>query len=245
MARVTKKDIYAKYGIEYDTATQKIYNPFNNEWITELLKDGNTKTGKAVKCWAMSTKTCSIQCEKCYGKRGFYAFGNGLEMLNRNAELAMLHLDFFKRAIMAQCETFKDGTEIRIHVVGDFFSVEYVKVWQGVIETYPQLIFWTYTKVTKYENAFAEYPNANIVKSVINGKFNFGHCDHIIDLYTELKDNGKNVHICRCGVDDNQHCSGCHKCSLCDYVLFIEHSTEYVAKDDPLYNTLKAIIDNQ
>lgn len=240
---MTKKDIYAKYGIQYKSG--KIYNPFTKEWIPELLKDGNTKTGKAVKCWAMSTITCSVQCSKCYGKTGFYSFGNGLKMLNRNAELAMVHLDFFKRAITAQCETFKDGTEVRIHVVGDFFSIEYVRVWQDVIRSFPALIFWTYTKVQKYESAFDGFANANIVKSVVNGKFNFGHCEHVMQLHDELKAQGEAVHICRCGVDDEQHCAGCHECSIKKYVLFLEHSTDYNAKEDPLYGAFVEMVNNQ
>ena len=238
-----KAEIYNKYGIQYKGG--KIYNPFTNEWIPELLKDGNSKTGKSVKCWAMSTSTCAVQCSKCYGKRGFYSFGNGLKMLKRNAELATKHLEFFKSAIMAQCETFADGTEIRIHVVGDFFSIDYVNAWCDIVEKYPALIFWTYTKEQKYESAFDKYDNANIVKSVINGRFNFGHCSHVMGLFKELKTAGESVHVCRCGVDDNQHCEGCHKCSESEFVLFLEHSTGYNAKKDPLYSEFVTMVNNQ
>ena len=76
--------------------------------------------------------------------------------------------------------------------------------------------------------------------------YNFGHCDHIIRLYEMLKQRGEKVYICRCGVDKNQHCQSCGHCSKKGvYVLFIEHSTDYVAENDPLFPVLKAIIDAQ
>ena len=56
---------------------------------------------------------------------------------------------------------------------------------------------------------------------------------------------GKSVYICRCGVDKNQHCTNCKGCSKNDYVLFIEHSTDYKAENDPCFNELKEIIERQ
>ena len=56
---------------------------------------------------------------------------------------------------------------------------------------------------------------------------------------------GKNVYICRCGIDKNQHCTNCKACSNNDYVLFIEHSTEYKAIDDPCYNEIVELINSQ
>ena len=44
MARLTKKDYYARHGIEFKNG--KIISPVGE--ICELLKEGNDKTGKAV-----------------------------------------------------------------------------------------------------------------------------------------------------------------------------------------------------
>ena len=217
-----KKQIYASHGIQY--AKGKIYTPLG--WMAEPLKVGNSKTGRAVKTWSMNQTTCPCHCVGCYADNGCYTFSNVKKALADNTKLAVEHLGFLESVLTAQCETFADGTEIRIHAVGDFFSRDYLDMWHRIAERFPKLIFWTYTKVTVYENAFNDLPNANIVKSIIpNIGFNFGHCDHIIRAYNELINQGKRVHICRCGIDDNQHCAGCHKCSECEYVLFIEHST--------------------
>lgn len=240
--RITKKDVYAKYNIEY--ANGKINSPIG--WIAELLKDGNSKTGKAVKTWSMNQTTCPCHCKGCYGDNGCYHFPSVKKSLANNTTLAREYLDFVERAIRAQLETFADGTEIRIHALGDFFSAEYLEMWRGIVRDYPQHVFWTYTKVQAFEDAFNEYPNANIVKSIVKGfGFNFGHCDYVIDMYKALKAVGANVHICRCGIDKNQHCAGCHKCSECEYVLFVEHSTEYVATDDPRYAELVELVELQ
>lgn len=239
--KMTKKAIYAKYGITYKDG--KIETPIG--WMSELLKAGNSKVGKSVKTWSMTQATCACHCEGCYGDSGFYNMPSVKKSLEMNTELATNHLEFFERAIRAQLETLPAGTEIRIHALGDFFSLEYVMVWHDAARDFPQLVFWTYTKRRQYEDAFDDLDNANIVKSIVNGKFNYGHCDHVMEMYEGLKAAGEKVHICRCGVDDDQHCAGCHECSISKYVLFLEHSTGYNAKSDPLFSELEAIINNQ
>lgn len=237
---MTKKDIFNKYGIEYKNG--KINTPLG--WLPLLLKDGNAKTGKSVKTWSMNTTTCAVHCEGCYGERGCYNFSGVKRSLANNTELARNFPDFTERALIAQLETMPDGTEIRIHAVGDFFSLEYVQMWQRIVERFNNLVFWTYTK-TEYADAFDGFANANIVKSIAHGKLNFGHCDHVMALYEELQTAGESVHICKCGVDPEQHCAGCHKCSISDYVLFLEHSTEYDAESDPLYKAFCEMVNNQ
>lgn len=239
---MNKATIYNKYGIEYHAG--KITTPIGT--MSELLKVGNAKTGKAVKTWSMNQTTCPCHCPGCYANGGCYQFAGVKKSLANNTELAKNHLEFLDRALRAQCETFADGTEIRIHAVGDFFSKEYLNMWHEIAKDFPNLIFWTYTKVHDFESAFDDLPNANIVKSLVPGfGFNFGHCGYVIDMYKALIAKGVKVHICRCGIDENQHCANCGKCSSCEYVLFVEHSTNYVAKEDGRYSELVELIENQ
>lgn len=93
---------------------------------------------------------------------------------------------------------------------------------------------------------FDELKNANIVKSVIpHVGVNFGHCDYIISAYYALREMGEKVYICKCGFDDKQHCERCGVCAGYKYVLFLEHSTKYNGKADPLYSKLYEIVMNQ
>ena len=244
---MTKKEIYAQYGIIYED--NHIW--FIDRWICELLKEGNSKTGKRVYTWSMLAGingTCVGTCEGCYAMTGRYKTKTVIESNTLNTEIATNHIDFFYNAISAQLEIIGEG-EVRIHASGDFNtknSEEYANTWLRIVNEHKNILFWTYTKIKKYETLFDNCNNANIVKSIIDGVgFNFGHCDYIIKVYNMLKKAGKKVYICRCGIDKNQHCQNCRHCATSEFVLFIEHSTDYVAVKDPAYAELKALIDSQ
>mgnify|MGYP002521949382 CR=1 FL=1 len=257
MARVTKKDIYKSYGIEFDG--DHIISPLGP--VSPLLINGNDKIGKGVYHFSTvpGTKlydiminnmsftvkgTCPCDCIGCYAMSGNYT-RYGYDGPGMRTVIARDYLDFMQRAVIAQIKA--DHIKlVRIHASGDFFSIDYINAWREIVKACPEVIFWTYTKNKAAENAFADLVNINIVKSVIPGKgVNYGHCDYIIACYEFLKNAGKDVYICRCGIDKNQHCVNCKGCSRNEYVLFIEHSTEYKAEKDPLFPVLKAIIESQ
>ena len=245
--KLTKKEIYAAHGIQFEND----HILYKGEWIRELLKAGNTKTGKRVYTFSLpagTEGTCICDCIGCYAKTGRYNCENVQESLKRNHDIVENDIEFFYNAISAQLETIGSG-EIRIHASGDFNtknSVEYAYTWKRLVSENVSFLFWTYTKMRQYETLFDGMENGNIVKSIIDGSgVNYGHCDYIIETYFKLKKAGCNVYICRCGIDKNQHCENCKHCATSDFVLFIEHSTEYRAEKDPLYETLKTIIENQ
>lgn len=244
---MTKKEIYAKHGIQFENG--KIL--YNGKWIAELLKEGNSKTGKRVYTWSMlpgKEGTCVCTYKGCYAMTGFYRMANVQETLAINTEIVNADIGFFYNAISAQIETIGKG-EIRIHAAGDFNTKDpetYANTWYRIAKENPSFLFWTYTKVKQFENLFDDLPNGNIVKSIIDGVgFNFGHCDYIIETYFKLKAMGANVYICRCGIDKNQHCENCKHCATHGFVLFIEHSTDYKAEKDPRFAELKALIESQ
>lgn len=244
---MTKKEIYAKHGIIYNNG--KIL--FNGKYICELLKEGNSKTGKRVYTWSLlpgTEGTCICNCKGCYARTGHYNRKNVKESLTLNTEIVNNDIGFFYHAISAQLECIGEG-EIRIHAAGDFNtnnSAEYAATWRRIVSENKSFLFWTYTKIKEYETLFNGIENGNIVKSVINGiGYNFGHCDYIISTYKTLKNHGCSVYICRCGIDKEQHCENCKHCATTDFVLFIEHSTEYKAEKDPLYNEIVALINSQ
>ena len=256
---MTKKEIYRKRGIEYKDG--KIYHS-EFGFIPELLVNGNSKIGKGV--YHFSTLptnqifhvvingksydikgTCPCNCVGCYATKGNYNYTSVKTSLAIKTWLIRNDLQFVKNALIAQIEA--DKIEYtRLHASGDFDSMEYVNMIKEVVTTCKACTFWTYTKNADAENAFDGIENINIVKSVIKGKgFNFGHCEYILAMYEYLKAQGKTVYICRCGIDKNQHCTNCKGCSKNEHVLFIEHSTEYKAETDPLFETLKTVIEAQ
>ena len=257
----SKKEIYASFGIEYDPATGKILCPLYG-WQDPLLIDGNTKLGKGVYTWSMLPGdythtvyidgekvcvkgTCLCNCKGCYAQTGNYNFSTVKAANARKTVLARTYPDFIKRAIIAQIKADKIKL-CRIHASGEFFDDQYIMLWHDIVTACPECLFWSYTKNAKAEAAFDDCENCNIVKSIISGYgFNYGECGYILKVYQALKALGKAVYICRCGIDKNQHCTTCKGCASNEIVLFIEHSTKYVAEKDPLFPVLKAVIDGQ
>lgn len=194
--------------------------------------------------------TCICNCPGCYAMTGNYVFKTTQAYLGIRTLLARFYTAWLEAAIIAQIEIYNIKL-CRIHAAGDFFSEEYARMWRKIAERCSHCVFWTYTKIRVYETLFDGLKNANIVKSVIraagvNG-FNYGHCDYIMTVYRILKEAGKTVHICFCGVEeyakiDVKHCTKCKSCSECEYVLFIEHSTSYKAQEDPLFPELVKLV---
>ena len=256
--KLTKKEIYAAHGVVFDG--EKILCP-EFGYRQPLLKEGNTKTGKKVFTWStLPTNkeftlvingkeynvngTCPCHCKGCYATKGKFNCDCVMESLAVNTILIRNYPDFVTEALIAQIEA--DRLEnVRIDAAGDIEN-GMITVFRKVAEACPQVNFWSYTKNKDAENAFDDIANTNIVKSIIpNIGFNFGHCDHIINAYNKLVEAGESVYICRCGIDKEQHCENCKGCSVNKYVLFIEHSTEYKATKDPLFEQLKDIIEKQ
>lgn len=273
MARITRKQIFAEYGIPFDG--KKIFHE-KLGWIPLLIVDGNDKIGSrktsddGIGVWHFSSLpsnmmfkavfngiemeekgTCPCTCKDKDGKIACYALhGNyaryGFDSLVWRTWLIRNDLDFVRRALIAQIKAFEIKF-MRFHASGDFDSMEYVDMTKEVVKACDTTTFWTYTKVRYAEHAFDEFKNAHIVPSMIDHfGYNFGHCDYIIALYKYLISIGKKVYICRCGIDKNQHCNKCTACSEKDnYVLFLEHSTEYKPELDPLYPEFVKLVEAQ
>lgn len=189
--------------------------------------------------------TCCCQCAGCYACTGCYLFKSTKIALARRTFLARVDMEFTERAIMAQIIADKIKY-VRIHAAGDFFNAEYVLMWARIAAANKDVIFWTYTKTSFKECAiFDALPNCNIVKSLVNGGVNYGKAGYIVRLYKDLVKQGKKVWICRCGVDPDQHCSGCHNCYESEYVLFLEHSTNYKPEEDPDFAEFCEIVNSQ
>lgn len=254
----SKKEIYAAHGIEY--VDGKVNSPIG--LVSLPMIDGNDKIGKGV--WHFSTLpgtreytvtingkeyktagTCVCDCIGCYAMTGNYRFPKTINNIGIRNVLARDYIGWLENAISAQIQAEKIQF-IRIHASGDFFSMEYALMWKRIAIAFPGVTFWTYTKNAACESLFDGIENANIVKSVIPGVgLNFGHCDYILACYEYLKAAGKTVYICRCGIDNNQHCTNCKGCSKNEFVLFLEHSTAYKAEKDPLFPVIRALIESQ
>ena len=82
--------------------------------------------------------TCPESChhwDDCYGNNMPFAH----RFKTPNIDL------FLEREIEELLEKHKEGIVIRLHVLGDFFSVEYVRFWREMLFEYPKLCIFGYT----------------------------------------------------------------------------------------------------
>lgn len=228
------------------------------------LVQGNTKLGKKV--WHSSTLptnemitcksetgevitekgTCPMSCTGCYATKGNYQFDSTKYRIMMRTRLLRRHPQAYFDLVAIQLR-YENIEKLRIHATGDFIQGE-ARGFYDVLQSFPHVKAWTYTKVQNDADValLDTLPNCNIVKSIIKGcGFNFGHVAYIANMFYYLKRLGKSVYICRCGIDENQHCSNCDGCSDHEYVLFVEHSTGYNAQADYGYSKLVQLIESQ
>lgn len=216
--------------------------PTNKEFHV-VVKD--KKTGEVIK-ETTETGACPMSCKGCYGTAGNYNFPSVQYSLAMRTKLLRQFPEIYFDLVRIQLEN--EGIEkLRIHATGDFLPGEAL-AYYNILKDFPHIKAWTYTKVENDHDIelLNSLPNCNVVKSIIPGcGFNYGHVAYIANMFYRLKRLGKSVYICRCGIDENQHCSSCDGCSDHEYVLFIEHSTGYNARADYGYNKVVELIENQ
>jgi hypothetical protein len=112
----------------------------NNRKIGEVVEKGQFKGYGIFMLTLEERATCPADCSA----RGF-CYGNGMQMARRNR---IDDMDAFYDALVMEINQALDeypGVLIRLHVLGDFFSVEYVALWKEIIEEMPQVAVFGYT----------------------------------------------------------------------------------------------------
>jgi hypothetical protein len=102
--------------------------------------------GVKVMNFGISTNSCLFadQCLKyCYAKSGAYRWPNVQPAFK--ARLAITKSDKFIELMTQEIKSSK-LTHLRIHDSGDFYSREYINKWFKIIESFPEIQFYAYTK---------------------------------------------------------------------------------------------------
>ena len=82
--------------------------------------------------------TCPRYCyhwDNCYGNNMMFA-----HRIQHGPELEAA----LQKEVAELCATYR-GVIIRLHVLGDFYSVEYVNLWDGLLEKHDNLAIWGFT----------------------------------------------------------------------------------------------------
>ena len=97
-------------------------------------------------------------CAKfCYARNGTYLFSNVRKRHTWNLELTKDRPQEFRDLMISECTTEKmQGKYVRIHDAGDFYSLDYLKLWLEIIRSCPKVTFYCYTKEVKMFKDYVE-----------------------------------------------------------------------------------------
>lgn len=114
----------------------------NNRKLGERIQKGKFK-GYALYGLSLEERaTCPTDCSI----RGF-CYGNGMQMARRHR---ITDLDLFATFLEDEIRTILagpvEGLMVRLHVLGDFPSVEYVALWADLLESHDRLACYGYTR---------------------------------------------------------------------------------------------------
>ena len=148
--------------------------------LLQRLCDSMSRIGRLTKNWKMKEteeanpgtefwnfnlppgKTCPgaggcFTSKICFGLQGRYLFSNVVESMEENLRLTKQD-DFVERmdseVKWRNKNARKKGNEmfVRVHDVGDYYSIEYARKWIEIAARNPDVIFYSYTKSVPFWN---------------------------------------------------------------------------------------------
>ncbi len=128
---------------------------------TKLLIKGNAKLGPDILTWSIDHASClgkTAVCDKvCYVKDYMKRY-NAVESAYKVRAIRSMEADFVPRV---QLEIIKSGCSlVRIHVCGDFYSLQYLQKWIDIATALPNVRFNCFTRVwilPQFEAKLAEF----------------------------------------------------------------------------------------
>jgi len=167
---VMLKDVY-KVILDKLGAKDVIFNkiPKINE---NRLSTGNSKLDKSILIFDLTAGklgSCDRNCPKCYAIKAQVQYSYTKLYRAINFELAKNYSDYLERLITIQINKTKSCKTVRIHSSGDFFSQEYIDMWNRIIKDFPTIKFYAYTKrIEQFDfTEICENSNFNMIDSFI------------------------------------------------------------------------------
>jgi len=135
---VRTRTIYRK-SVKRAVAAQDTIKKSSNGKLGKLITKGRWKGFKIFTLTLEERRTCPTTCphwNDCYGNNMPFAhrFIHGATLEKRiEADLTRLQ------------QKHPNGFALRLHVLGDFYSIEYVQLWDEWLRRFPALHIWGYT----------------------------------------------------------------------------------------------------
>ena len=210
---------------KYDNYPFSIIKKSTNKKLGKKVLKGNKKDFKMYTLTLIERATCSDECEHwetCYGNNMMYAIR--FNPYNKNF---LIRLESDIKTIANQPNN-KKGFLLRLHVLGDFYSVDYVLFWKRMLQLYPNLNIYGYTR---NHNNSKYLDKRNIANEIIKLNTLFSTRFYIrfsnkldIEESANSIDLGKKGITCLAQVDEKKTCATCTLCwSSKKPINFITH----------------------
>lgn len=123
-----------------DPDDEKVFKSgHNSRKIGSVVEKGEWKGFPIYTLTLEERATCPATCKQLLS-----CYGNNMHLAQRFA-----HGEKLEAKIWEELESLSDehpeGFVVRLHVLGDFYSLDYVKLWQRALDEYPALRVWGYT----------------------------------------------------------------------------------------------------
>lgn len=138
-ALAEKRTVFPSKVIDAGAAGRVLKSGEHNRKIGKIIEKGRWKGFPIFTLTLEERATCPPECQMlrfCYGNNMHFS-----ERLKPGAEL--------EEALTGELgdlqDLYPEGFVIRLHVLGDFYSLEYVQFWQECLSTFPALNIYGYT----------------------------------------------------------------------------------------------------
>jgi len=163
-AMLLGEPLFERSVVSVEPDTNIFVSGTNNRKIGRIVTRGQWRGFPIFVLTLPERKTCPSECvmlKTCYGNAMPFARRHeaGAELENRiRAEIPRLS------------KRYPNGFVVRLHILGDFYSVDYVRLWGDMLRQHPPLHVYGYTSRAQGADALS----AAITKSVKKAKDEFG-----------------------------------------------------------------------
>ena len=181
-----------------------------NKKLGKVITKGKHKGKVMLTLTLIERETCTNECEHyttCYGNN--MPFTHRFEV----NEAFMIRLE---SDIGYYVKKYPQGILIRLHVLGDFESIQYVEFWNRMLHTYSSIAIYGYSRnhiTSKYENISAIGYKIIAIRNIHKDRFAIRFSNKLDDEFSansrDITDKGI---TCLAQVKTNVSCSDCTLC---------------------------------
>jgi len=181
-----------------------------NVKLGKIVKRGKHKGKRILTLTLIERETCTNECEHyttCYGNN--MPFAHRFEV----NEVFMMRLE---SDIEYYVKKYPKGILIRLHVLGDFNSIQYVEFWNRMLHTYSSIAIYGYTRnhiTSKYEYIRAIGYKIIAIRNIHKDRFAIRFSNKLDDEFSaNSRDITSKGITCLAQVKASVSCSDCTLC---------------------------------